>query len=148
MAFPAYPPLSKHLEVAYQAARTLHTKATRAHAHMASGDVEGAFLVDIIDQLKKYRAVLQGVAAQPGMGAYAQEQYGRSIAADFSALIAAIQDVVTTTVAELDKDGTGHLLHEVIAPDGSHTPVMYDPAETAPVRASLAALVATIAVDP
>lgn len=148
MGFPAYPPLSKHLEVAYQSARTLHAKATHAHAKMANGDVTGAWLVEIIDQLQKYRQVLRDVAAVPGIAAYAAEQYGRVIVTEFSSLISAIENVVQTTVAELDQDGSGHLLHETIAADGTRTPVMYDPAETAPIRASLAALVATIDIEP
>lgn len=108
----------------------------------------------LLDNMRTDLAYFQGVAATPGIGAYATEQYGDgyAIGPDFGAFTTALQGVVGWLIANiprepvdaLDPEGPRYLLLQTLDADGARTDRTFSTAQTAGLRTVLDALIATV----
>lgn len=92
----------------------------RATAYQSGAN--GAEILSTVDALREIKNQLQDCASVPGIAAYAaaQEDDGTyNVAAEFTALMNAIDAAITEIVTTLPKDGSGYLLVRKINPDGT-----------------------------
>lgn len=155
MALPQTPPLSKILHDARQRWTRTKTTAQNVRSRAASGPISATIAVGLLDNVRTDIAYFEAVAATPGIGAYAAEQYGSgyTIGPDFTAFVSALEDVRDWIVGALprepvnpaDPTGPRHLLLQTVAADGSRTDRTFSVAQTAGLRTVLDALIATVA---
>lgn len=112
----------------------------------AAGNTAATIVMDLYRTLRVERAMLVTAAGMSGLAAYAQAQKNNpqlDVAAEFTAVIAAMDNVTTWLTTNFPKDGSGYLLAQTWGPDG---PVdrQFTPAETATFRTQLDGLIATI----
>lgn len=147
MAFPTSDPLARALLSAQDAARSLKSLAQDTRALMAAGNTSANLTLQMLDTLVRARGILQAAKNTPGIGAYAQAQYdnvGIDIAAEFTAMVAAIDAAGAQIMSSFPKDAAGYLLQQQFAVDGTLSVRTFTPAQTATLRARLDDLVATI----
>ena len=92
--------------------------------------------------LKTFRDKLAEISTTPGIAAYAQEQEDDvtyDVAAEFTAMLAAIDACVNQIVADMPDDGT-YILAYSINPDGSLTPRNFTGAQLATTISTLTAV--------
>ena len=101
---------------AYQRAKQLawglRSVASAAIAETAGGS-NADRLVLLLAHLRSLQAQLVDIADTPGIAAYARDQEGDAeydVAAEFTALLAALDDVGDWIAAAMPKDGSGYLL--------------------------------------
>ena len=134
----------------YQRAKNLawqlRQQAISRSANFASG-ANAAEILAAADNLKAFREGLLQAAATPGIAVYAQAQEDDptyDVAAEFSAMISAVESAITNIVTSIPKDGDGYLLINEINPDGSLTPRQFSGAALAGVISSLDAIAAAV----
>lgn len=151
MAFPASSgALSDVLERACRVALSMKAQAQRARDRMAVGNVPSSTILDMDIVLRGFKTELQDAAATPGIVDYAQGQLGDGtldVAAEFSAMIAGIDDTVAWIRASFpvgSGQAAGYLLARTWGADG---PVdrQFTPTQTEGLRTQLDALIATVA---
>lgn len=114
----------------------------------AAGPIQSGRIISLFQYLRVERAALQQASTVPGLGAYAQEQKnqpGLNIGTEFTALLAAIDNVTTWISANFPVDpGTSSLLERTLGPDG---PIerTFTTAQMAGLRAQLDTIIAAIA---
>ncbi|MHB1170455.1 MAG: hypothetical protein ACYC28_14355 [Longimicrobiales bacterium] len=148
MAFPASNgALSDVLERACQAALQMRRQAEQTRARLATMDVASGEIINLDIRLRGFRAEFEAAGSVNGIGAYAQSQLGDGtldIAAEFAAMVAAIDAVTDWIRTHFPRDGDGYLLARTWGVDG---PVdrTFAPALTAGLRTQLDVLIATVA---
>ena len=144
MAFPA------KLNAAYDRftglAARMNDGAAQASATMAAGTVSASYLLGVLDQIRAIRGELVTLAATPGIAAHARRQSGAGvdIAAEYAAMVAAVDDVVAWIVANFPKDGDGWLLIQQFEAGGGRSERTFTATQTASLRALLDTLAATV----
>lgn len=139
MAFPSATPLATALQGVLAETASIKLFCTNRIATLAAGSQSADYILDIHTKMLKADAALAAAAATPGLAAYASEQFDNvdlDIAAEFTALRAAIQAVRDHVETAVPKDGSGYwLLHQFV----NHvvTPRMFAPAATATLRTLL-----------
>lgn len=115
-------------------------------AQLAGSDANYEFLRDIYRTLSRAHGQFNALAATPGLEAYAKTQeddQAYDVVAEFDAMLGAITDATDWMDANVPTSVT------VSAPaawgDGAMISTVFTPAETAPLRAALQAVVTTIA---
>lgn len=134
----------------YERAKSLGWQVRQLAANRSGSFATGANAAEVlsaVDNLRSLRVALVQVASTPGIAAYAQAQEddpAYDVAAEFSALLAAIDSAVTTVVNAVPKDANGYLLVNNINPDGTLVPREFSGAALSGVRAALDAIVAAV----
>ena len=147
MAFPSATPLATALQHILAETASLKVFATNRVATLAAGSQTADYILDIHTKMVKVDAMLATAAATPGLAAYAKAQFDNEsldIAAEFTALRAAVQAVRDHVETAVPKDGSGYwLLHQFVA----HvvTPRTFAPANTATLRTLLTTVANAIA---
>lgn len=147
MAFPTIDPLAAALLSAQRTAQALKVLATSTSAAMAAGNTSANLSLQMLDALVRGRVALQAARNTPGIQAFAQAQYdsvGLDIAAEFTAMVAALDAARNQITATFPVDGSGFLIQQQFAGDGSLSVRTFTPAQTATLQTLLTALVATI----
>lgn len=148
MAFPASTlRLAPALDRVSAEMSNLKSYAGNRRSVMAAGNVGSEWILDIWANLFAIKGRLQALGATPGLAAYAQEQYGNGgldIAAEFTAVLAAIDDVRTNIQSTFPVDGSGYLLARQFGA-GVYTERQFTPAQTVNLRGFLSTLESTIA---
>jgi hypothetical protein len=136
--------LANGLSRAQSQASTIKRIAENNRDRMAAGPITAGGVVSLMDNLSGALSVFQEVSALPGIAAYAQEQLGEDVSADFAAMSSATQAARNWIVTALPKDGDGYLLLETMDASGNRTERTFGTAATAGLRTALDALIATI----
>ena len=145
----AYPTdsLSATLAQVDAAARELRSLAARQITQLAAANVESSAVLGIYMRLRAYQQRFSAAAQVEGLAAYAQAAKGNDtldIAAEFVAMLAAIDAAADWIGAALPKDASGYLLVQTLGENG---PIdrQFTPAQTAGLRTALQGIVDTIA---
>lgn len=137
--------LQKAWETATDAAATIKQRSQALNDQSAAGAIGASYIVDTLVLFANHRDLLTAAAAVPGISVYAQSQSGNTnIAADFSAVLAAMDAARDWVVANFPKDGGGFLLERTFNAEGRWVERQFTTAVLAPFRALLQALIATI----
>lgn len=129
------------------AAANVKSRAQQASAASSAGTLTGDQALQLSTFLADSKVQLQRDAAVSGIAAYAQSQVGDpalNVAAEFSAMLTALDAVVTWVVANFPKDGTGRLLHQTLTAAGRPVSAPFTAAQTAGLRTALDGLSASI----
>lgn len=97
---------------AKQTALNLRTLAVEAITLTAAGS-DAERLLGLLVRLRATQSALTQLATTPGIAAYAQEQEGDAqydVAAEFTAMLATLDDTADWIAAAMPKDGSGYLL--------------------------------------
>jgi hypothetical protein len=144
----AYPTgmLSLTLEDIDRRAVSVKGYCQRAKDTLAAGNSPATTILDLFVRLRQDRAAFAAAANVPGIAAYAQAQKDDAqldLAAEFVAMLTAIDGVTTWIANNFPKDGNGFLLAQTLEANG---PVdrQFTPAQTAGLRTQLDTILATI----
>lgn len=149
---PNHPPLSESLRAARDRWVALKAMCTQVITRSSQRDVSVQEIFFLLDKLREDLSYFTEVATIPGLGQYAREQYNSpemNIEADFTDMIAALEDAVTWIVTALPKaspDGQGneYLLIFTLTSNGTRVQRMFTPAQTSGLRTVLTAISDTI----
>lgn len=146
MALPRQPPLQEVLREARKQWTRTADDAQGFRDRLAAGNVSAGSVLAHLEHIRNAITYFEGVAATPGISAYATDQYGSgyAIGPDFTAFITALEAVRDWIVANFPTDGSDYLLEKQIGPDGAVTVRQFAPAQTAALRTLLDTLVATV----
>jgi hypothetical protein len=139
--------LASALDRAQAQAGSIKAIAANNRTAMAAGPVTSGQLISLLDNLVGAKGVLSEAASLPGIGAYAEDQLGDAtddIAAEFTAMMDAIDAAGAWIITNFPKDGSGYLLAETLTAQGAHVERAFTSAQTAALRTLLTALEATI----
>jgi hypothetical protein len=134
-------------ERARAVAASVKQSAQNLNTLSAGGPISGMSIIRFCGDLADAKDVFTRLAAVPGLGAYAQEQVatpGLDVAAEFTAMVSAIDAVRTWITTNFPKDGGGFLLAVSFDANGRTVERTFDTATLTGFRAQLAALIATI----
>lgn len=112
-----------------------------------TGTVGYTYVKTLLGRLLALKAELAALAAIPGIGDYAQRQVDDAydVATAFAAMSSAVDAAAGWIVTNLPKDGSNRLLGETInLGTGAISDVTFGAASTAPLRALLDTLAATV----
>jgi len=112
-----------------------------------AGGADASQILSAADNLKSFRDRLNDVKSTPGIAAYARDQeddQAYDVAAEFSALLAAVDAAITQIVNDMPKDGSGYILVYQINADGSLAPRSFGAGGLSSVIAALNAIVAAV----
>lgn len=126
-------------------ATQLKKQASEASAAMLAGNVSGNLVRQILDGCVTAKNEFAAAAQVNGLAAYAQNAEGDSeynVAAEFTAMTGAIDNILTTIIALIPTSG-GYVLMEQWSTSGVTTRVV-TPAQSANLRTALDAFVATV----
>ena len=104
-------------------------------------------LLGTVDTMLVFKEQFGSLASIPGIGDYAKEQEddpAYDVAAEFLAMIALVDAVITTVTTGFPVDGSDFLLAYTFNPDGSQLPRTFTSGQTAGVVTALDAVVAGI----
>lgn len=148
MAFPASQlRLSQVLDQIAGTMSNTRSYALSRRAEMLAGNVGADRIIDVWEHLKATKARLQSLGATPGIAAYAQAQYDDDtldLAAEFTAVIAAVNGVTANVESTFPADGSGWLLAAKFGAGGTLEYRQFTPAQLATLAGLLNDLAATI----
>jgi len=104
-------------------------------------------ILNALSTLISYRQRFASIAATPNLAQYAKAQENDpayDIGAEFTAMIATLDTVITTIQAAFPKDANGFLLAETLNAAGERVPRKFTGAQLAGIVADLDAVVAGI----
>ena len=133
-------------EKGYDQAKKIATSLKRFSANRSADLVGGGDsdnVLGTVDTMILYKTQLNAVATIPGIGDYAKEQENDptyDVAAEFIALLALVDAVITEVVSTFPVDGSGFLLAYTISPDGTQIPRTFNVAQMVDLRAALDAV--------
>jgi len=109
-----------------------------------AGNITSVDAVNLAQNMKGALSAFNAISALPGIGAYAQMQYGSptpayDIGASFTAMVDAFQAIVTWLEANIPANS-------ITITNGSLVGAFYTPAQTAPLLTLINAAVATVAL--
>jgi hypothetical protein len=127
----------------------IKVNGANAVSTLAAGSVDTNYVFMLLDRLRQTIVTLNQVKGVAGLNAYATAQlpgYAGAMVADINATIAACQACIDWVVGIFPKDASvpPWLLAESLNADGSRTPRLFTPAQTAGLRTALTSLIATI----
>jgi hypothetical protein len=99
-----------------------NTAITRAAFYASGADSDN--ILALADEMRRYSIALTAIKSIPGIGQYARDQEGDAnydIVAEFNALIAGVDAVVSQIVSTFPVDSSGFLLSHTIAGDGQRS---------------------------
>ncbi len=102
-------------------------------------------ILDYAEQLRRAKAQLATLVAVPGIAAYAQEQLGASISADYNTMIAALDATVAWIAANFPKDANGFGLAFTLGAGASVVWRLFPASALGGYRTALTALAGTFA---
>lgn len=148
MAFPASKGiLALVLARASSAAQATRVEAVNARDRIVAGTpTSSTQIIDLELRLAGYRVDLEKARVTPGIGPYAQEQLAEGtldVAAEFVAMLAAIDTVRTWIRTNFPKDATGYVLARTWGPDGL-VDRTFPASQLGGLKTQLDALIATI----
>lgn len=114
----------------------------------AAGGVNSDNVLATFHDLRRARDELDQVKAIPGIADYAKAQEndaGYDVAAEFAALVTAVEAVMTEIQTSFPVDANGYLLEKQWAPDGTYTFRQFSAAQLATAKTLLDAVVAQVA---
>lgn len=135
------------LQQAMSNALWIRSVCTTYANQLAAGSVTSDDVFRIADDLARAISGFQGVAAIPGIGAYAQAQFNDAtydVVPEFNNMVAAIQAALTWIVTNFPKDTQGFAQAYTLAANGSRTPAAFTSAQTAGLATALQAAAASI----
>lgn len=136
---------------AYDDVRQLATDVkdfcSRTSAAMAGGNTVSTTIFEVLIRARQSIARFNALKNTPGLPAYAQSQNddpAYDVAAEFTAMLAAVTALASQIESDFPKDANGFLLAQTF---GAYGPVdrSFTPVQTASIRTRLNAVVATIA---
>lgn len=146
----ALPASAASLRVAFDqyfgTARSLKSTATLRRTEMAAGSVGADRILDLWETLHAGRAKMVELAAVPGLGAYARDQFNDptlDLAAEHAAFLAALDAVAANVQSTFPADGSGYLLARQFGA-GAFAYRQFTPAQTATLRGLLSDFEATV----
>ena len=137
-------------ETGYDQAKKVATQVKRFSQNRSSDLVAGGDSDQILgtaDTMLIFKGQLTALTTIPGIGDYAKEQENDptyDVAAEFTAMLALIDDVIATVTSGFPVDGSDFLLAYTFNPDGSQAPRSFTAPATVTIRAALDALDAGI----
>ena len=137
----------KGLERAKTQANYLRRKAGEKVSQFSSG-ANADDILALASNLRSVRNDLASLTSISGLAEYAREQENDSsydIVAEFNALLALVDDVITEIVTTFPVDSSGYLLSHTIDTTGQRTSRTFSAAAISGVVSNLNALVAGIA---
>lgn len=145
----AYPTgmLSFVLEGIDQRILKVKQQAQALRTDAAAGAIQSGRILSTHQYLRAERAALTAAASTPGLAQYARDQKNNQtldVVAEFTAVIAAIDQVVGWIETNFPKDAGGFLLERTLGADGPLERT-FTPAQTAGFRTQLDSLIAMIA---
>ena len=150
MAFPSNGGATNSLADVWRRVRAQAAQVKAASASLrvsaAAGPISAWQILAYTDELRQARARFAQASGVSGLLAYARDQIGNQsldLAAEFTAMTAAIDSVIAWVVANLPNDGTWLQTVKLNA-NGSHEWRTFSATATATLRTHLAALEATI----
>ena len=136
----------KGYDQAKKIATQLKNFSTKRSADLVGGGSSDTVL-GTVDTMRLFNEQLNAEASIPGIGDYAKAQEDDptyDVAAEFIALLALIDAVITEVVSTFPVDGSGFLLAYTISPDGTQIPRTFNVAAVADLRTALDAVVAGV----
>lgn len=127
-------------------AAEIDRQATSLRAQLAAGNVGSSQIVDWYILLGQSRASLASLVSTPGLAAYAKGEANSDtydITAEWSAMVAAIDNALSWITTNFPKDGSGYLLARQFS-NGSVVDRTFAPAATAGLRTILDTISAAI----
>ena len=147
MAFPTDSPFVKRLQDITQVARTLRSQAAGKIISLAAKDAVAGTVLDLRGRLIQAKATFDDAktfsAAHADFVAYVQKQTAKpalDVAAEFTAMIAAVTAAIDWINTTLPVDGNDYLLVQKLAATGLEDRV-FTPAQTAGLRTALQTIV-------
>jgi hypothetical protein len=126
----------------------IKAQAIAALGQLQSGNVDANWIFNAVDIMRDAITRFNLYKNVAGLNAYATAQvsgYAGTMTTDITTTIAAIQDCMDWIVANFPKDTTAvYILAFTMAADGSRTPRLFTPAQTAGLQTKLQTLIATI----
>ena len=154
MAFPSstgtvQDSLAQAWATARSTASSIKSRAQGLSTQAAAGNIGSSAILDFATYLADARLVLVKASQTGGIAAYAQAQVNDNtlnVAAEFSAMMDTLDGVIAWVVANFPKDGNGFLLARTFQAGSTGRTVdrQFTPAQTASLRTTLDALIATI----
>ncbi len=119
-------------------------QAQNANASLAAGSVTSEFVFRILDSLKGLVDTLTLWKAVAGLDSYATTAgYVGTMSTDCTATITAAQTCISWVVTNFP-NANGFLQAETLNADGSRTPRLFTPAQTAGLQTAMTSLIVTI----
>ena len=145
MAYPTQT-IDRTVEDIDRLAANIKQFAIRRKSDMATGSVGATTIFDVAINVRDARNRLSAMAAVPSIAARTAALKGvaeASIVADFNAMLAAMDNIVSWVAANFPKDANGFLLSQTLGADG---PIdrQFTTAQTAAMRTQLDSLIAAI----
>lgn len=129
------------------AAARVKSLCSDLNTRAAAGNVSAKDFMELATYLADARQVFVASRTVPGIGPFAQEQCNDpalDIAAEFTAMMSALDTALASIVSGFPKDGSGYLLYTTFDANGRYVYRQLNPAQTAAIRTNLTALVAAI----
>ena len=141
--------LAQAWATARSTASSIKSRAQALSTQAAAGNIGSSAILDFATYLADARLVLVKASQTGGIAAYAQAQINDNtlnVAAEFTAMMDGIDGTIAWVVANFPKDGSGFLLARQFQAGGTGRTVdrQFTPAQTASLRTTLDALIATI----
>lgn len=151
MAFPssagAKDSLSNVFVRVQSTAANLKSKCEDLNTRSASGSVSAFDFISLATTLADARLIFNAARVVPGIGPFAQEQCNDpalNIAAEFTAMMAELDNTLAAIVNGFPKDANGWLLYTSFDANGRYAYRQLTPAQTASIRTNLTALISVI----
>ncbi len=128
-------------------ASKLKSKCEDLNTRAAAGNVSAFDFIALATTLADSRAIFIAARTVPGIGPFAQEQCNDptlDIAAEFTAMMTQLDATLSSIVTGFPKDVNGYLLYTTFDANGRYVYRQLTPAQTAPIRTNLTALIAAI----
>lgn len=151
MAFPssagAKDSLSNVFVRVQSTAAKLKSKCEELNTSSAAGNVSAFDFIALATHLADARIIFNTARTVPGIGPFAQEQCTDptlDIAAEFTAMMAELDNTLSAIVNGFPKDASGWLLYTSFDANGRYVYRQLTPAQTASIRTNLTALISAI----
>lgn len=139
------------LVTAYERIKTeaaaVKRRSERLRDQSAAGAISADLIIDWVHEQKNRKDAMAALAATPGLVAYAKNQEDDGtydVVSEYNAMITGIDTVIEWVDSNFPQDGSGYLLKDQMAVDGTITPRAFSTAATAGMRTELDALIALI----
>ena len=104
-------------------------------------------ILGIADSIANFVSELNTIKSTPGLAEYAKDQendQSYDVVAEFNALVASLDAVISTVKSTFPVDSGGFLLSETFNADGTRTPRTFTASQVATIKADLDTVVASI----
>lgn len=139
--------LQEALQTARREAGRLKRFAQDVSQLVGSQPVSANQVLQIMFEFRNSKDVFDKVRQVPGIAEYAKQQFmdtGYDIVSEFISMNKALNDVISWIMNNFPKDSNGYLLKDKFDPQGSISVRVFTPAQLAPLKSLVDALIATI----